>query len=160
MAQAGARLFSDDGMPVDDPVLLGRAMDEIGRLNFAISLHEEDRGLSCNGAINAGEIAHRLGVSGYSDAAEAKRIRRDLALAIGSGAPIHIAHVSTRESLDLIRAARRNGARVTCEVTPHHFGLDERAVLRWGPNAKMNPPLRSPADVAAIREGSPTALST
>jgi dihydroorotase len=153
MAQAGARLFSDDGMPVDDPVLLGRAMDEIGRLNFAISLHEEDRGLSCNGAINAGEIAHRLGVSGYSDAAEAQRIRRDLALAIGSGVPIHIAHVSTRESLELIRAARRNGARVTCEVTPHHFGLDERAVLRWGPNAKMNPPLRSPADVAAIREG-------
>lgn len=150
MADAGARLFSDDGMPVDDPVLLGRAMDEVGHLNFAISLHEEDRALSCNGAINAGEISRRLGVSGYSDAAEAKRIRRDLALAIGTGAPIHIAHVSTRESLELIRAARRNGARVTCEVTPHHFGLDERAVLRWGPNAKMNPPLRSADDVAAI----------
>ncbi|MGC1677238.1 MAG: dihydroorotase [Candidatus Binataceae bacterium] len=150
MAEAGARLFSDDGMPVDDPVLLGRAMDEVGRLNFAISLHEEDRVLSCNGAINAGEISRRLGVSGYSDAAEAKRVRRDLALAIGTGAPIHIAHVSTRESLDLIRAARRNGARVTCEATPHHFGLDERAVLRWGPNAKMNPPLRSADDVAAI----------
>ncbi len=152
MAQAGARLFSDDGMPVDDPVLLGRAMDEIGRLNLAISLHEEDRGLSCNGAANAGEVSRSLGVTGYSDAAEAKRIRRDLALAIGSGAPVHIAHVSTRESLDLIRAARRNGARVTCEVTPHHFGLDERAVLRWGPNAKMNPPLRSPDDVASIHE--------
>lgn len=152
MANAGVRLFSDDGMPIDDPVLLGRAMDEIGRLNFAISLHEEDRALSCNGAINAGEVARRLGVSGYSDAAEAKRIRRDLALAIGSGAPIHIAHVSTREALELIRAARRNGARVTCEVTPHHFGLDERSVLRWGPNAKMNPPLRSPDDVAAINE--------
>lgn len=152
MAAAGARLFSDDGMPVDDPELLGRAMDEVGRLNFAISLHEEDRGLSCNGAVNAGGVAQRLGVSGYSDAAEAKRVRRDLALAIGTGAPIHIAHVSARESLDLIRAARRNGARVTCEVTPHHFGLDERAVLRWGPNAKMNPPLRSPDDVAAIHE--------
>ncbi len=153
MARAGARLFSDDGMPMDDEVLLGRAMDEIGRLNFAISLHEEDRGLSCHGAVNAGDIARRLGVPGYSDAAEANRIRRDLALAIGSGAPIHIAHVSTRESLDLIRAARRRGARVTCEVTPHHFGLDERAVLRWGPNAKMNPPLRSRDDVAAIHEG-------
>lgn len=152
MAEAGARLFSDDGMPVDDPVLLGRAMDEVGRLNFALSLHEEDRTLSCNGAINAGEISRRLRVSGYSDAAEAKRIRRDLALAIGTGAPIHIAHVSTRESLELIRAARRNGARVTCEVTPHHFGLDERAVLRWGPNAKMNPPLRSADDVAAIHQ--------
>jgi len=152
MAQAGARLFSDDGMPIDDPVLLGRAMDEIGRLNFAISLHEEDRGLSCNGAINAGDASRRLGVSGYSGAAEAVRIRRDLALAIGSGAPTHIAHVSTRESLDLIRAARGSGARVTCEVTPHHFGLDERAVLRWGPNAKMNPPLRSRDDVAAIHE--------
>lgn len=152
MADAGARLFSDDGMPVDDPVLLGRAMDEVGRLNFAISLHEEDRLLSCNGSINAGEVARRLGVPGYSDAAEADRIRRDLALAIGSGAPVHIAHVSARESLDLIRAAKRSGARVTCEVTPHHFGLDEHAVLRWGPNAKMNPPLRSRDDVAAIHE--------
>ncbi len=151
-SEAGARLFSDDGMPIDDQVVLGRAMDESKRLNLAISLHEEDRGLSCHGAVNDGEIARRLGVSGYSDAAESARVRRDLALAIGSDAPIHIAHVSTRASLDFIRAARRSGARVSCEVTPHHFGLDESAVLRWGPNAKMNPPLRSRDDLAAIYE--------
>ncbi|HUY28035.1 MAG TPA: dihydroorotase [Candidatus Binataceae bacterium] len=150
MAEAGVRMFSDDGMPVDDQVVLRSAMERIARLDFAISLHEEDRGLSCHGAVDAGEIARRLAVSGYSAAAEAQRIRRDLALAIGLGAPIHIAHVSTRESLDLIRAARRSGARVTCEVTPHHFALDSGAVLRWGPNAKMNPPLRSREDVAAI----------
>jgi dihydroorotase len=150
MAEAGARLFSDDGMPVDDQMVLSRAMTEVGALGYAISLHEEDRALSKHGAVNAGEVAKRLGVTGYSDSAESRRVRRDLALAIGSGAPVHIAHVSTRESLDLIRAARKNGARVTCEATPHHFALDERAALRWGPNAKMNPPLRSADDVAAL----------
>jgi dihydroorotase len=150
MAEAGARLFSDDGIPVDDQTVLARAMSEVGALGYAISLHEEDRALSGGGALNAGAAARRLGVSGYPDAAEYERVRRDLALAIGSGAPVHIAHVSTRESLELIRAARRNGARVTCEVTPHHFALDERAALRWGPNAKMNPPLRSRDDVEAL----------
>jgi dihydroorotase len=152
MAEAGARLFSDDGMPVDDEVVLTRAMHEISALGFAISLHEEDRSLSCEGAANAGGVSRRLGVRGYPDSAESRRVRRDLALAIGSGAAIHIAHVSTRESLDFIRSARRHGARVTCEATPHHFALQEGALLRWGPNAKMNPPLRSSGDVEALRE--------
>jgi dihydroorotase len=151
MAEAGARLFSDDGLPVDDQVLLSRALDEVTRLGFAISLHEEDRTLSENGALNAGAAAQRLNVKGVPTAAESRRVRRDLALAIGANADMHIAHVSTAESLDLIRAARRNGAHVTCEVTPHHFALDESAALRWGPNAKMNPPLRNGADVAALR---------
>jgi dihydroorotase len=152
MAAAGARLFSDDGMPVDDEVVLTRAMQQVSELGFAISLHEEDRTLSCEGAANAGPISKRLGVRGYPDSAESRRVRRDLALTIGSGAPIHIAHVSTRESLEFIRSARRAGARVTCEVTPHHFALQERTLLRWGPNAKMNPPLRSPGDVGALVE--------
>ena len=107
--------------------------------------------MSCGGALNAGEVSRRLGVSGYTDSAESERVRRDLALAIGSGAAVHIAHASTAESFDLIRAARRHGANVTCEVTPHHFALDESAALTWGPNAKMNPPLRSREDVEAIR---------
>ncbi len=151
MAAAGARLFSDDGMPVDDQLLLSRAFDEVTRLGFAVSLHEEDRELSDDGALNAGPVAKRLNVKGVPASAESRRVRRDLSLAIGAGADVHVAHVSTAESLDLIRAARRNGARVTCEVTPHHFALDEDAALRWGPNAKMNPPLRSGADVAALR---------
>jgi dihydroorotase len=152
MAAAGARLFSDDGNPVDDEVVLTRAMQQVSALGFAISLHEEDRSLSCEGAANAGPVSKHLGVRGYPDSAESQRVRRDLALGLGSGAPIHIAHVSTRESLEFIRSARRHGARVTCEITPHHFALRENALLRWGPNAKMNPPLRSHDDVDALIE--------
>ncbi len=151
MIEEGARLFSDDGIPIDDPMILSRAFDETKRLGYAISLHEEDRALSCDGALNAGEVSRRLGVSGYTDSAESERVRRDLALAIGSGAAVHVAHASTAESFDLIRAARRHGAHVTCEVTPHHFVLDESAALSSGPNAKMNPPLRSREDVEAVR---------
>src|SRR5713226_3924857 len=150
MIEEGARLFSDDGVPIDDPVILSRAFDEAKRLDYAVSLHEEDRALSCDGALNAGEVSKRLGVSGYTDSAESERVRRDLAIAIGSGAAVHIAHTSTAESFALIRAARRHGAHVTCEVTPHHFVLDESAALIWGPNAKMNPPLRSHGDVEAV----------
>jgi dihydroorotase len=164
MVAAGARLFSDDGIPIDDAAFLARALTETRRLGLSISLHEEDRGVSSNGALNAGAVAKRLGVSEYPDAAEANRVRRDLALAIGSEAPIHIAHVSTSESFDLIRAARRNGAQVTCEVTPHHFSLDESAALTWGPNAKMNPPLRDCRDVeavhTAIRDGTADMIAT
>ncbi|HEY6418008.1 MAG TPA: dihydroorotase [Candidatus Binataceae bacterium] len=150
MAEAGARLFSDDGVPIDDQMVLSRAFDAAARLGYAISLHEEDRALSRDGALNAGEVSKRLGVTGYPDSAESRRVRRDLALAIGAGAAVHVAHVSTAESIELVRAARRNGARVTCEVTPHHFTLDDTAALRWGPSAKMNPPLRSREDVGAI----------
>ena len=164
MIEAGARLFSDDGIPIDDAMVLSRALDEAKRLGYAVALHEEDRALSCNGALNAGAVSKHLGVSGYPDSAESQRVRRDLALAIGSGAAVHVCHVSTAESLDLIRAARRHGAQVTCEVTPHHFTLDESAAMIWGPNAKMNPPLRSHADVeallAAIRDGTIDMIAT
>lgn len=151
MAEAGARLFSDDGIPIDDQMILSRALDELARLNFAVSLHEEDRHLSEEGAANAGDVSKRLGVKGYPNSAETARIRRDLALAIGTEAPVHVAHLSCVESIELVRHARRNGANVTCEVTPHHFWLDDRALLEWGPNAKMNPPLRNQRDVEAIR---------
>jgi dihydroorotase len=151
MVDAGARLFSDDGIPIDDGMVLSGALDETGRLGYAVALHEEDRALSSDGALNAGAVAERLGVSGYPDAAESQRVRRDLAIAIGSGAAVHVCHVSTAESVELIRAARRHGAQVTCEVTPHHFTLDESAALTWGPNAKMSPPLRNRDDVEALR---------
>jgi dihydroorotase len=164
MVAAGVHLFSDDGIPIDDQAVLASAMEQIARLGFAISLHEEDRALTASGAVNAGEVSKRLGVPGVPAAAETERIRRDLALAIGAEAPVHIAHVSTALSLDLIRAARKRGAQLTCEVTPHHFALDERAVLRWGPNAKMAPPLRSAHDVealvAAIADGTIDMIAT
>jgi dihydroorotase len=151
MAGAGARLFSDDGVPIDDLGLMAKAAEQLARFGFAISLHEEDRALSQEGAANAGEISKRLGVRGYPVSAESRRIRRDLALAIGTGFPLHLAHVSCAESLDLVRRAKQREANVTCEVTPHHFTLDETALLTWGPNAKMNPPLRSREDVDSIR---------
>lgn len=150
MIEAGARLFSDDGIPIDDAMVLSRALDEAKRLGHAISLHEEDRALSCGGALNAGAVSKHLGVSGYPNSAESERVRRDLALAIGNGAAVHVAHVSTPESIELIRVARRHGAQVTCEVTPHHFSLDESAAMVWGTNAKMNPPLRNHDDVETI----------
>ncbi len=164
MVDAGARLFSDDGIPIDDAAVLSRALHETRRLGYAVALHEEDRALSCDGALNAGAVSEHLGVSGYPDSAESQRVRRDLAIAIGSGAAVHVAHVSTAESLELIRAARRHGAQVTCEATPHHFTLDETAALTWGPNAKMNPPLRNRDDVealrAAIRDGTVDMIAT
>jgi dihydroorotase len=150
MAEAGARLYSDDGIPIDDEAILVSAFREAARINFAISLHEEDRALTGHGACNVGEVSKRLGVAGIPVAAEAHRVRRDLAIAVGAGAPVHIAHVSTAESIDLVRAARKRGANVTCEATPHHFMLDDRAFARFGPNAKMAPPLRSREDVAAL----------
>ena len=152
MAAAGAHLFSDDGIPIDDQVVLTRAFDEAAEIGFAISLHEEDRELTANGAMNAGEASRRLGVAGIPVDAESKRVRRDLALAIGSEAPVHIAHISTAEALRLVRAARKNGANITCEVTPHHFTLDDTAVLECGPNARMAPPLRGRDDVEALRQ--------
>jgi len=152
MIDAGARIFSDDGLPIDDQAVLVRAFDEASRTGFAISLHEEDRALSANGAVNAGEASKYLGVAGIPSTAESSRVRRDLALALGSEASVHIAHVSAAKSLELIRAAKKRGANITCEVTPHHFSLDDRAVLTWGPNARMAPPLRSRSDVQELLE--------
>ena len=152
MIQVGARMFSDDGMPIDDQGVLVSAFDEAARTGFAVSLHEEDRALTAEGVMNAGEASRRLYAAGIPTTAETSRVRRDLALAIGSEAPIHIAHVSTAEAVELIRAAKRRGANITCEVTPHHFTLDDNAVLACGPNARMAPPLRNRADVEALLE--------
>jgi dihydroorotase len=151
LAAAGVRMFSDDGMPVDNPGLLTNALESAKRLGLAISLHEEDRDLACGGAIGAGAVARMLGVPGVPAAAESERVRRDLKLAMKAGTPVHIAHLSARESIELVRLARRHGAAVTCEATPHHLSLDVGAVLEFGADAKMNPPLREHSDVDALR---------
>jgi len=150
MLEAGARIFSDDGIPIDDQTVLVRAFDEAARTGCAISLHEEDRALTATGAMSAGPASKRLGVAGIPASAEIRRVRRDLALALGAEAPVHIAHVSTSGAVDLIRAAKKRTANLTCEVTPHHFTLDDQAVLAWGPNARMAPPLRTRADIEAL----------
>jgi dihydroorotase len=153
MAEAGAHLFSDDGIPIDDIALLQNAYGMVAMLDCAISLHEEDRDLTAGGAMNAGAAADRLGVCGIPVSAESARVRRDLALARGTGAAVHIAHISTAKALQMVREARREGVAVTCEATPHHFTLDDHAVLEFGPNAKMSPPLRAASDRAAIEAG-------
>jgi dihydroorotase len=164
MVEAGARLFSDDGIPIDDPSILATALREVTRSGFAISLHEEDRALTALGAMNAGAAAKRLGVAEIPSSAESLRVQRDLAIAAGVQAPVHIAHISTAESLRLVRTARANGLEVTCEVTPHHFSLDDEAVLEVGPDARMAPPLRSYDDRealrAAIADGTITMIAT
>ena len=152
MIEAGARLFSDDGFPIDDQALLVRAFDASSRAGFAISLHEEDRAITGNGAMNAGEVSKYLGLAGIPSNAEEARVRRDLALALGSEAPVHVAHVSTAGAVHLIREAKKRGANITCEVTPHHFSLDDSCVLTNGTNARMAPPLRSRDHVEALCE--------
>ncbi|MDZ7640415.1 MAG: dihydroorotase [Desulfurivibrio sp.] len=151
MAAAGARAISDDGCPVSDSQLLRRALEYAGDHNLLLISHPEEVSLSRNGAMNEGEIATHLGLRGIPRVAEEIMIYRDLALAEYTGRPIHLAHVSTAEAVALIRRAKARGVRVTAESAPHYFSLTEEAVGDYDTHAKMNPPLRTAADVAAIK---------
>ena len=153
LVAAGAVAFSDDGRPVKTAGLLRRAFERSRDLGAPISEHCEDPSLSANGVINEGPVAEKLGVRGIPNSSEDVCVARDLVMAEATGGHLHIAHLSTARALDMVRQAKRRGVRVTCEVTPHHFTLTDEAVLAHGTNAKMNPPLRSAADVEAIRAG-------
>lgn len=153
LAAAGAVAFSDDGRPVKTAGLLRQALERSGKLGAPLSDHCEDPSLSAGGVINEGPVAERLGVRGIPNASEDACVARDLVIAEATGGHLHVAHLSTARSLDMVRQARRRGVRVTCEVTPHHFALTDEAVLAHGTLAKMNPPLRSAADLEAIRAG-------
>jgi len=150
---AGAVAFSDDGRPVKTAGLLRRALERTRDVQAPISDHCEDASLSGAGVINEGPVATQLGVRGIPVCSEDVTVARDLVLAEATGGRLHVTHLSTARSLDMVRQAKRRGVRVTCEVTPHHFALTDEAVLKHGTNAKMNPPLRSAADVEAIRAG-------
>ncbi len=150
---AGAVAFSDDGRPVKTAGLLRRALERCRDLGVPISEHCEDASLSAGGVMNEGPVAQKLGVGGIPNASEDVCVARGLVMAEATGGHMHIAHLSTAGALDMVRQAKRRGLRVTCEVTPHHFTLTDEAVLTHGSNAKMNPPLRSAADVEAIRAG-------
>jgi dihydroorotase len=153
LVKAGAVAFSDDGRPVKTAGLLRRAFELSRDLGVAISEHCEDPSLSAGGVINEGAVAARLGVQGIPNSSEDVCVARDLVMAEATGGHLHVAHLSTARALDMVRQAKRHGLRVTCEVAPHHFALTDEAVLTHGTNAKMNPPLRSAADVEAIRAG-------
>lgn len=161
---AGAVAFSDDGRPLKTPELMRKALSRAQALGMVIIDHCEDLAVSAGGAINAGATASKLGLKGIPNASEDVCVARDLALAAETGARLHIAHISTSQSIDMVRRAKARGVPVTCEVTPHHFILTEEDVTRYGASAKMNPPLRSLADrdavLAALADGTIDAIAT
>jgi dihydroorotase len=150
---AGAVAFSDDGRPVKTAGLLRQALEFSRELGVPISEHCEDASLTANGVINEGPVAEKLGVRGIPNSSEDVCAARGVVVAEATGGHLHVAHLSTAGALEMVRQAKRRGLRVTCEVTPHHFALTDEAVIAYGSNAKMNPPLRSAADVKAIRAG-------
>jgi dihydroorotase len=150
---AGAVAVSDDGLPVSNSQLMRRALEYASNHGLLVISHAEEPALSRNGLMNEGALATRLGLTGIPSIAEEIMVYRDLALAAYLGQPIHIAHVSTREAVDLIRRAKERGCRVSAETAPHYFTLTEEAVGQYNTKAKMNPPLRRRTDVEAIREG-------
>jgi dihydroorotase len=150
---AGAVCVTDDGRPVMNAGLLRMALEYSRSFDLPVALHEEELTLSRGGAMNEGIIATRLGLTGVPNAAEDVMIARDLILAELTGARLHVQHVATRGGVELIRAAKARGVRVTAEGAPHHFTLTDEAVAWYNTNAKMNPPLRSEADRDAVRRG-------
>jgi dihydroorotase len=152
LASGGVVGFSDDGDMVCNQVLLRRALELSRELGLPIIEHCEDKVLSNGGIINEGALSVRLGLKGIPAAAEEKAVARDLELARLTGGRIHIAHVSTGGSVELIRRAKREGIAVTAEVTPHHLTLTEEEVVAHGTSAKVNPPLRTGRDVEALVE--------
>lgn len=148
LKQAGAVALSDDGRPLLDSRLLRLALETSG---MPVVGHCEDPYLAAGGVMNEGPAARKLGVAGIPNASESIMVLRDIALSELTGAPVHIAHVSTAESIRALREAKARGVRVTAETAPHYFTLTDEAVLRMGADAKMNPPLRSEQDRQAVR---------
>lgn len=153
LADAGAVGFTDDGIPIMDEHVLTMAMKKAAELDLPISLHEEDPEFIIKSGVNQGKVAEQLGYGGASSTAEDVMVARDCVLALHTGASVCIQHISSENSVELVRTAKKLGADVHAEATPHHFTLTEDAVLKYGTNARMNPPLRTEDDRAKIIEG-------
>jgi dihydroorotase len=149
---AGAVAVSDDGKPVVSSHLMRTALEYARSFDLPVADHCEDPSLSAGGVMHEGLVATRLGLKGIPAAAEEVMVARDLILAELTGGHIHLCHISTRGSVELIRRAKEKGVRVTAEATPHHFTLTHDACEGYNTNAKMNPPLREPEDREAIRQ--------
>ena len=152
LKKAGAIAISDDGASVDSEALLSEALKSAQKENILVVCHSEDKSLSNNGVVNLGFTSTRMGLKGISGESEYKRVARDIDLAKKADSRIHITHISCLEAIEIIEQAKKKGFKVTCDVTPHHFTLDESAALGYDTNMKMNPPLRAKADVQALRE--------
>ncbi len=153
MAEAGIVAISDDGHCVMDTALMRKGMQYARGFQLLVISHAEDENLSGPGSINEGIVATELGLPGSPNAAEEIIVARDIALAELTRARLHVAHLSTRVSLELVRAAKKRGVSVTCEVTPHHLTLTDEEVRGYNTNASVRPPLRSKEDVEALRKG-------
>jgi dihydroorotase len=153
MARAGCVALTDDGAGVADSQLLRRALEYAKMFDLPVIEHAEDAALKADGVMNEGALATRLGYKGIPRQTETVAVARDIALSELTGGRMHITHVSARETVQLVREAKRRGLRVSADATPHHFTLTEDAVTEYGTNAKMNPPLRTADDRAAIVEG-------
>jgi dihydroorotase len=152
LRQAGCVAVSDDGRPVMNAELMRRAMEYARTFGLTVVQHCEDLTLSAGGAMNEGPIATRAGIRAQPSSAESAMVARDIELCALTGARYHVAHLSTADSVRLVRDAKRRGLPITCEVTPHHLTLTDEACLHYDTSAKCNPPLRTPADVTALRE--------
>jgi dihydroorotase len=153
MVEAGIIGISDDGKPVMDGRLFRRALEYAQLFDLPVIQHCEDLNLSQGGVMHEGATSARLGLKGIPAAAEDTMVSRDLILAEVTGGKYHVAHLSTRRAVEMVRAAKAQGMKISAEVTPHHFTLTDAAVSEYDTNAKMNPPLRSQDDVDALRQG-------
>lgn len=153
LRDAGAVGFSDDGVPVEDSRVMRRAMEYAQLTGAPIISHSEDTSLSRGGHMHEGKVSVRLGVEGIPSASEDVAVARDCRIAEITGGRLHVCHVSSARSVDVIRDAKRRGVRVTAEATPHHFTLTDEAVVGFDTRTKMNPPLRAESDRQALIEG-------
>lgn len=150
-SKARVDCFSDDGKPVADALMMRRALQYATRFDAVIMNHSEDPDLTVDAQMNEGRMSSRLGLAGWPHEAEEVMIARDLILAHGVGARLHVPHVTTRAAAVLIREAKARGVRVTAEVTPHHLTLDDAVVASYDSRFKVNPPVRTREDVEALR---------
>lgn len=153
LVKAGVAAFSDDGVPIQDANLMRNALLIAREHKLPILTHSEDAGMVCNYALNEGEVSRKLGIPGRPAIAEEIMIMRDAMLAEETGSTVHICHVSTARSVDIVRQYKKKGVRITCETCPQYFTLTEDEVLKQGTMARVNPPLRTKQDVEGIIEG-------
>ncbi len=153
LKNAGAIGVSDDGRPVINPSLMRRALEYASMFDLPVMSHSEDLDLVDGGSMNEGYMSTYLGLRGIPKCAESVAVTRDVLIAEEVGGRLHVCHVSTRNSIDAIRRAKKRGANITCETAPHYFSLTDKAVDGFNTNAKMNPPLRDEDDVNAVIEG-------
>lgn len=149
---AGVRVFSDDGICVHDAMLMRRALEYVKAFDGVIAQHAQEPRLTEGAQMNEGELSGRLGLRGWPSVAEEAIVARDVLLAAHVGSRVHICHLSTKGSVEIVRLAKERGLPVTAEVTPHHLLLTDELVAGYDPRYKVNPPLRSADDVAALRE--------